>query len=72
MCEKCPKREKCKTLCKKVKAHLRKCKIKTADWIRPRMYSKKRKDGLGPWREIPFSSLAPIDTDRDELLSDEE
>ena len=56
MCEKCPKREKCKTLCKKVKAHLRKSKIFSSDYVRPMLPRQKRtRDSV--WREIPFSSL---------------
>ena len=51
MCGKCPKRKTCKKLCKKVKAHLRKCKIRSADWIRP------RKTGGAEYREIPFSNV---------------
>ena len=73
MCEKCPKREKCKTLCKKVKAHLRKCGIKASDWIRPQV-SKKHwtEDKMGRWREVPFSALAPIDNDKDRLFDENE
>ena len=61
MCEKCPKREKCKTLCKKVKAHLRKCGIKSEEWIRPERSSLLRKDGKGKTKEVPFSALTTQD-----------
>ena len=74
MCEKCPKREKCKTLCKKVKAHLRKCGIKSVDWIRPRVSPlKDKKDNLGCWREIPFSALSPnINSDKNPYFDENE
>ena len=65
-CEGCKNRDKCKSLCKEIKAHLSKCGIKSADWIRPEVSKEKRKrDKLGRWREVPFSALAPeVDMDK--------
>ena len=54
-CDKCPKKPRCKELCQKIKDYLRSQGIRSADWIRPRVSSKKRTGGK--WREIPFSAL---------------
>ena len=71
-CNSCKTRSKCKKVCANVERWLRRQGIYSADWIRPMISSKKRKDGLGPWREIPFSMLADIKSDNDKLLEDNE
>jgi len=58
-CDKC-KNKTCKitsTPCKKIEILLKAEGIKSKDWIRPKVASKNRSDGLGKWREIPMSSL---------------
>jgi len=59
-CNKCKDKscEKTGKPCQQVEGILNKNKIWSADWIRPRVNSRTAKhDGLGKWREIPFSSL---------------
>ena len=57
-CNTCTNRPTCSTICKKVKQELAKDGIKSANWIRPRVSPKRdKKEGLGRWREVPFSSL---------------
>jgi len=77
MCEKCPKREKCKTLCKKVKAYLFSEGIRASNYIRPRLprsaIKRLKKQGETNnlyWREIPFSALPTEDDSKDPLLTD--
>ena len=54
-CEKCSKVNICIKLCDKVDKLLKVDGIHSSEWIRPRVSSKKCKDGYGKWREIPLS-----------------
>lgn len=56
-CDKC-KDKKCLrdgTVCSKLNEYMLKRGIYGAEWIRPRISSKKREKG--EWREIPFSAF---------------
>ena len=72
-CQKCKSRPCIKTqkICDKVERLLTKVGIHSANWIRPQVSKEQwRKDGLGRWREIPFSMLADINPDSDKLMQD--
>lgn len=57
-CEKCKSKPCIKkgTPCRKVEKWLQKEGIKSSDWIRPKMPSRKRKN-KNVWRELPFSKV---------------
>jgi hypothetical protein len=63
---------KTKKPCEAVEALLRDDGVWDAKWIRPRVASCKRRDGYGPYREIPFSSLGVDETGgKDPIMKDE-
>ena len=64
-CKVCKKRSKCTKVCKEVERWLRRQGIYDADYIRPQVSKEKQKDGLGRWREVPFSSILPKNVDED-------
>ena len=72
ICLDCTKKTCLKTgkPCKNVERILRRLGIYSRDWIRPRVSSKKAKDGKGPWREIPFSMLSDVEIDKNKWLQD--
>ena len=58
-CEKCSNKKCIRTgkPCSKVEKRLKTKGVFSSDFIRPERSSKKRRDGHGRWREVPFSSL---------------
>ena len=70
-CDKCDKYNPCKKPCQAMENILKADGIKSANWIRPRVSPKRdKKDGVGRWREIPFSSLPTNDRSKDPLMED--
>jgi hypothetical protein len=62
-CAVCTERETCTKICKPLESYLRKEGVYSADYIRPQVSSKirreERKGGIGrsKYREIPFTDL---------------
>ena len=71
ICEKCTNQTCLKSgkPCKELNKLLKADGIHSADYIRPKVYSKKRKDGYGKWREIPFSSIKTRDNDGNRMVN---
>lgn len=72
-CKKCTDKKclKTKKPCQKVEIWLRAQGIYSSNWIRPRVSPKKLKDGLGKWREIPFTALEVDEMDgKDPIMRD--
>jgi hypothetical protein len=64
LCNTCHNAPKCVKTCPKIERYLKSKGIYSSSFIRPEISSKKRKDGKGRWREVPFSSLSQVDIDK--------
>lgn len=63
-CKECINYDTCTKPCEAIEETLKEQGIYKSDYIRPERSSKQRKDGKGRWKEVPFSALSRVDSDK--------